>query len=178
MRPFRELFAGISEVTFGQGADGLAILTGATGIGAVVGALVIANLRNVKGLVRLIFFFFIIDVIIQVAFAFSNFFIFSIICAAGMGFAVTAAGIAGQVLVQSAIHDEMRGRVMSLWGIIMRGGVPTGAVILGYLSSLLGFQLSLLIVTGVFAIALAIVILRSGPLVRRMESSPSAVFLP
>ena len=70
MRPFRELFAGISEATFGQGADGLAMLTGATGIGAVVGALVIANLRNVKGLVRLIFFFFVIDVIIQVAFAF------------------------------------------------------------------------------------------------------------
>jgi MFS family permease len=43
MRPFRELFAGISDDVFGQGADGLAILTGATGIGAVVGALVTAN---------------------------------------------------------------------------------------------------------------------------------------
>jgi len=178
MRPFRELFAGISEATFGQGADGLAMLTGATGIGAVVGALVIANLRNVKGLVRLIFFFFVIDVIIQVAFAFSTFFIFSIICAAGMGFAITIAGIAGQVLVQSAIHDEMRGRVMSLWGIIMRGGVPTGAVILGYLSSLLGFQKGLLIVTGIFVLVLAFVIPRSGPLVKRMESSPSEASLP
>ena len=174
MRPFRELFAGISDGVFGQGADGLAILTGATGIGAVVGALVIANLSNVKGMVRLMFIFFMIDVAIQIAFALSPSFIFSVICAAGMGFAVTTAGIAGQVLVQSAIHDEMRGRVMSLWGIIMRGGVPTGSVILGSIVSLLGFQLGFLVTTGVFVLVLAMVIPRSGPLVKRMESPPSA----
>ena len=54
-----------------------------------------------------------------------------------MGFAVTAAGIGGQVLVQSAIHDEMRGRVMGLWGIICGGadwGRPAGC-----LNSWLGF---------------------------------------
>ena len=53
-------------------------------------------------------------------FAFSPTFIVAVATVAGMGSAVTAAGIGGQVLVQSAIHDEMRGRVMGLWGIIMR----------------------------------------------------------
>ncbi len=172
MRPFRELFAGISDDVFGQGADGLAILTGAAGIGAVVGALVIANLPSVRGMVRLIFIFLVIDVIIQIAFAFSPSFIFAVICAAGMGLAVTTAGIGGQVLVQSAIRDDMRGRVMSLWGITMRGGVPTGSIILGFIVSVVGFQAGLLVITGVFVIVLLWIIPRSGPLIERMELPP------
>jgi MFS family permease len=174
MRPFRELFAGISEGLFNEGVDGLAILTGAAGIGAVVGALVVANLQNVKGMVRLVFIFLIIDVVIQIIFAFSPFFIFSVICAAGMGFSVTIAGIAGQVLVQSAIHDEMRGRVMSLWGIIMRGGVPTGSMILGSLVGYLGFTAGLLVITGIYILILLIVIPRSRSFVERMELPPSS----
>ena len=174
MRPFRELFAGISDGVFNQGVDGLAILTGASGIGAVVGALVVANLQNVKGMVRLVFTFLIIDVLIQIAFAFSSIFVFAVICAAGMGFAVTIAGITGQVLVQSAIHDEMRGRVMGLWGIIMRGGVPTGSIILGALVGYMGFREGLLVITGIYILVLLIIIPRSRPFVERMEQPPSS----
>ena len=174
MRPFRELFAGISDGVFDRGVDGLAILTGAAGIGAVVGALVIANLQNVKGMVKIMFIFLIIDVVIQTTFAFSDSFVFAVICASGMGFAVTTAGIAGQVLVQSAIHDEMRGRVMGLWGIIMRGGVPTGSVILGSLVGYLGFREGLLIITGVYILVLLIVIPQSRPFVERMERPPTS----
>ena len=174
MRPFRELFAGISDGVFNQGVDGLAILTGASGIGAVVGALVVANLQNVKGMVRLVFTFLIIDVLIQIAFAFSSIFVFAVICAAGMGFAVTIAGITGQVLVQSVIHDEMRGRVMGLWGIIMRGGVPTGSIILGALVGYMGFREGLLVITGMYILVLLIIIPRSRPFVERMEQPPSS----
>ena len=174
MRPFRELFAGISDGVFNQGVDGLAILTGASGIGAVVGALVVANLQNVKGMVRLVFTFLIIDVLIQIAFAFSSIFVFAVICAAGMGFAVTIAGITGQVLVQSVIHDEMRGRVMGLWGIIMRGGVPTGSIILGALVGYMGFREGLLVITGIYILVLLIIIPRSRPFVERMEQPPSS----
>ena len=174
MRPFRELFAGISDDVFGQGVDGLAILTGASGIGAVVGALVVANLQHVKGMVRLVFAFLIIDVLIQIAFAFSSMFVFAVICAAGMGFAITIAGIGGQVLVQSAIHDEMRGRVMGLWGIIMRGGVPTGSVILGSLIGYFGFREGLLVITGIYILVLLIIIPRIKPFVERMERPPSS----
>jgi len=172
MRPFREMFPGISDEIFQQGAEGLAILTGAAGIGAVFGALLIANIGKVEGLVRLILGFFIVNVIIQLAFSFSTNFIVAVATVAGMGFAVTAAGIGGQVLVQAAIHDEMRGRVMGLWGIIMRGGVPTGAVLLGALHSWLGFKYGMLAVTVAFILVLAYVIPKRKRLASRLESPP------
>jgi len=172
MRPFREMFPGISDAIFQQGAEGLAILTGATGIGAVFGALLVANLGKVHGLIRFILVFFILDVVVQLVFTFSPTFIVAVISVAGMGFAVTAAGIGGQVLVQSAIHDEMRGRVMGLWGIIMRGGVPTGAVLLGALNSWLGFRYGMLTVTVAFILVLAYVIPRRKQLASRLESPP------
>ena len=62
---------------------------------------------------------------------------------------------------------------MSLWGIIMRGGVPTGSIILGFIVSVVGFQTGLLVITGVFVVVLLIVIPRSGPLIERMELPPS-----
>ena len=112
--------------------------------------------------------------LIQIAFAFSSIFVFAVICAAGMGFAVTIAGITGQVLVQSVIHDEMRGRVMGLWGIIMRGGVPTGSVILGALVGYMGFREGLVVITGIYVLVLLIIIPRSRPFVERMEQPPSS----
>ena len=95
LRPFREIFAGISDGVFNQGADGLALLTGATGIGAVAGSLMVANFREVRGLGRVMFGFLIIDAIIQIAFALSPSFVMSVICAVGMGFSVTVAGLSG-----------------------------------------------------------------------------------
>ena len=88
-----------------------------------------------------------------------------------MGFTVTAAGIGGQVLVQSAIHDEMRGRVMGLWGIIMREECRTGAVLLGALNSWLGFRWGMVTVTLAFVVVLAYVIPRSNQLAARLEAA-------
>lgn len=173
MRPFREMFPGISDEIFHQGVEGLAILTGATGIGAVFGALLIANLGKIDGLVRLILGFFILNVIIQLVFTFSTTFIVAVVTVTGMGFAVTAAGIGGQVLIQSAIHDEMRGRVMGLWGIIMRGGVPTGAVLLGALNSWLGFRWGMLTVTVAFILVLAYIFPKRKELAVSLESPPT-----
>ena len=124
-------------------------------------------------LVRLVLGFFVFNVIIQLVFAFSPTFIVAVVTVAGMGFAVTAAGIGGQVLVQSAIHDEMRGRVMGLWGIIMRGGVPTGAVLLGALNNWLGFRWGMVTVTAAFVVVLAFMVPLRKQLAARLEAPPT-----
>ena len=74
--------------------------------------------------------------------------------------------------MQSAIHDEMRGRVMGLWGIIMRGGVPSGAVLLGALNSWLGFRWGMVTVTVAFVLVLAYMIPRRKQLAARLEVPP------
>ena len=50
------------------------------------------------------------------------------------GFCVSVAGIASQTLVQLASDRSMRGRVMSLYGLIFRGGPAIGALGAGIIS--------------------------------------------
>jgi MFS family permease len=56
------------------------------------------------------------------------------------GFCVSVAGIASQTLVQLASDRNMRGRVMSLYGLIFRGGPSIGALGAGILSLQLGLR--------------------------------------
>src|SRR3546814_12032523 len=53
-RPVVELLPGLTEVIFGQCAEGLAILTSATGVGAIAGGLWIAKRGGIQGLTRII----------------------------------------------------------------------------------------------------------------------------
>ena len=149
LRPFREIFPGIADGVFSRGADGLALLTSATGLGAIIGCLFVANMKSTKGVVRLMYTFLIIDVILQIFLVFCWNFTLALTCVALMGFAVTTAGISGQVLLQSCVQEERRGRVKSLRGIIMRGDTY-GSIFLGSLVSLLGYEAGLLIIAILF----------------------------
>jgi predicted MFS family arabinose efflux permease len=43
-------------------------------------------------------------------------------------------------LVQLIVHDEMRGRVMSVYNVAFRGGMPFGALISGWFIDYYGVQ--------------------------------------
>ena len=54
------------------------------------------------------------------------------------GFAISSCGITTQTLIQMRVDESMRGRVLSLWGLINFGGPAFGAVFLGWLTGHLG----------------------------------------
>jgi len=54
-------------------------------------------------------------------------------------FAMVVAGIATQTLLQVMVDDSMRGRVLSFWGLILRGGPAVGAIAMGGMSEFVGF---------------------------------------
>jgi predicted MFS family arabinose efflux permease len=56
------------------------------------------------------------------------------------GFAMVAAGVGTQTLLQTAVDESMRGRVLSLFGLIFRGGPALGALVIGAASELVGLQ--------------------------------------
>ena len=51
---------------------------------------------------------------------------------------MTSGGIATQQVVQFAVPDEMRGRVMGLFGMIFRAGPALGALIIGRIGDEVG----------------------------------------
>jgi MFS family permease len=57
-----------------------------------------------------------------------------------LGFMLTVCGVGSQVLLQSMIDDELRGRVSSLWGMIAFGGTAFGGLLVGAFASLWGLS--------------------------------------
>jgi len=62
-----------------------------------------------------------------------------------LGFSMTAGGIATQQVVQFAVPDEMRGRVLGLFGMIFRAGPALGALVIGRIGDAVGLTWPVLI---------------------------------
>ena len=56
------------------------------------------------------------------------------------GFAVASLGVSTQTLIQAGVPDAMRGRVLSIWGLLLRGVPALGALLMGWLSDFFGLQ--------------------------------------
>jgi predicted MFS family arabinose efflux permease len=139
-RPFFELLPGFADEVFGRGAPGLAMLSSTVGIGAVVGGLWLAQRSDHRRLTRVVLVNSLLIALATLAFALSTWFPAAIVCVAFAGFAMVANGVATQTLIQITVEEAVRGRVLSLFGLIFRGGPALGALIMGTVSEAVGLQ--------------------------------------
>ena len=104
-----------------------------SGIGSICGALIVAGLGKHKHMGRLVLVNLVALGALITSFALSHWFVLScvlIFLAGGMLLAVfTSIGS----LVQLIAPDDMRGRVMSVYNVAFRGGMPVGSLIVGAL---------------------------------------------
>lgn len=138
LRPFQELMAGIADQIFQHGADGLAILLSAAGVGALISALWLARRGRTTGLTRL----FMLNTVLGGAALFAFVTVGSYEAAIGLaavaGFSTNAASICAQILLQNAVTHEMRARVMSLLVMTFRAIPATGAFVMGSIAETAG----------------------------------------
>jgi predicted MFS family arabinose efflux permease len=139
-RPFFELLPGFADEVFGRGAPGLATLSSTVGIGAVVGGFWLAQRSDQTRLTQIVLVNSLLMAVAALGFALSSWFPAAIAWVALAGFAMVATGVATQTLMQIAVEDEMRGRVLSLFGLIFRGGPALGALVMGTASEAVGLQ--------------------------------------
>ncbi len=158
-RPIAELLPGFVDELFGRGPAGLAIVTSAMGLGAVFSGVWIARKGSVRGLTTITVASILFNAIAVVIAVSVPWFWLSTAALCVAGFAQLASGTGSQTLIQHAIKDEMRGRVMGLWAMIQRGAPAAGALGLGWLSELFGFTWPLLI-GGIIAGAAALFVLK------------------
>lgn len=138
VRPYRELFAGVADDIFARGAEGLALLASAAGLGALVGALGIAVYGRTRALTRVLVVCAVLSAAFLFVFSFSRSFTLSVIMAAALSLCVTVFGTGAQMMIQMSVADEMRGRVMSVWQSQFRGIPAVGAWIIGLLEARFG----------------------------------------
>lgn len=150
VKPYLELLPGIADQVYGGGPRALAELTAATGLGALVMSVWLAQRGSVRGLTAITLSGLAVGGAAIVLFSVTTIYWVGLVCGVVTGGAMTVAGIGTQTLMQHAVEGPMRGRVMSLYGIIFRGAPAFGALLLGMLSEWIGLQASLAI-GGVFS---------------------------
>src|SRR5258706_16165265 len=104
-------------------------------MGAMVGGLLMASRGAPAGLTRVVIANVLLMALALLAFTATTSYWIALPCLFVAGFSLVINGIGGQTLVQNAVDGTMRGRVMSLYGMIFRGGPALGALIMGAASA-------------------------------------------
>ncbi len=151
----------IVRTIFHRGPETYELLLVFSGAGSICGALMVAAMEKLKGQGRLAVLALFALGITTAGFAVSRWLPVSCVLIFVAGAAVMASASLMLSLVQLIIADSMRGRVMSVYNLAFRAGMPLGALILGKLIPILGisaavagFGLSLVGVAGYFLIVM------------------------
>ncbi|MDO8536521.1 MAG: MFS transporter [Candidatus Omnitrophota bacterium] len=137
----------------GGDAGTLGLLMGSTGLGALVGAFFLAARKDgAKGLEKIVVFTTNIFGVGLIAFSFSRTLWLSMTVLLFVGFGMMVQMSSNNIILQTVVHDDKRGRVMSLFMVAFLGMVPFGCLIAGTLAGRFGAPNAILI-SGLFCVA-------------------------
>jgi predicted MFS family arabinose efflux permease len=118
---------------FHAGPRAFTIMLSSSGAGSVAGALVVAALARKRGLGRAAVIMLALFGATMASFALSTSFVLSCVFLFFSGASLVAVFAMVSSLVQLIVTDEMRGRVMSVYNVAFRGGMPVGSLAAGAL---------------------------------------------
>lgn len=154
----------VAKKVFGLGAQGLSLFQADYGVGSVLGAVFVASSSYAakKGkialLMQLLFAFCL------VFFGLSRNLTSSVIIAFVAGACIVGVVSLYSSLVQLMVTDAMRGRVMSIFMLAFRGGMPLGNLVAGYVAQRWSISLALAVNGAVLATVALIFILKGTDL--------------
>lgn len=132
--PYAVLMPIIADTILHAGPFGLGILMGASGVGALLGALVLATRQGIAGLGRWVAIAAAGFGLALMVFATSRNFWISVALLVPVGFMLMVQMAASNTLIQSMVPDRLRGRVMAVYSMMIMGMAPLGALVAGFLA--------------------------------------------
>jgi len=136
--PYAVLLPVFADRILHGGPEALGLLTGASGSGALAGALSLAARRGVRGLGRMVAFASAGFGLALVLFSLSRTFWLSVTLLVPVGFSVMVQMAASNTLIQTMVPDHLRGRVMALYSMVFLGMGPFGSFLAGAAAERLG----------------------------------------
>src|SRR6202789_3305649 len=127
------------------GAQGLGILMGSTGVGALLGALTLAFREGVKGLGRWVAWCCAGFGASLAVFAMSHMFWVSVILLLPVGYCMMLQMACSNTLIQVMVPDALGGRGRAVYSMMFMGMAPMGALLGGALADRLGAQVTVAI---------------------------------
>jgi predicted MFS family arabinose efflux permease len=131
------------QSVFHGGPQTYTLLLVSSAAGSICGALTVAAIEKVKGQGRLTLLILISVGIITAGFALSKWLAVSCALIFLGGWAIMAAASLMLSLAQLIATDAMRGRVMSVYNLAFRAGMPLGALALGRIIPVVGISAAL-----------------------------------
>ena len=148
-----EMMPAFADAVYQRGSAALAILTSAIGAGAIVAGLVLS--RGTRWLsVNVVRAAAAGGGVLIAALGLPLHFYVAVAIVASLGIILSLCGVGSQILIQTLVDDEVRGRVSSIWGMVAFGGTAIGGLMVGAAASVWGLQNSV-IVTGILCSAAA-----------------------
>lgn len=143
----------------------LGVLMGATGVGALLGALVLASRTRLQGLGRLVAISCASFGTSLILFSLSRYYLLSVLLLVPVGFFVMVQMAATNTLIQSMVPDRLRGRTMAVYSMMFLGMAPIGALFSGTVAGRIGAPWTVAI-GGIAAIVSGAVFARYLPKIR------------
>jgi MFS family permease len=158
--PYTVLMPIFADRILHVGAQGLGLLMGATGVGALGGALLLASRTRLTGFTVWIPSAAACFAVALAGFAVSGAMWLSCVMLFVAGFAVMLQVGASNTLIQSMVPDHLRGRAMSVYSMMYIGVGPFGALAAGFAAGGLGVRVTTLAGAVVCLLASAMFALR------------------
>lgn len=160
--PMQTFLPVVAQQIFGQGVGLYSTMMAWSGGGAVIGALIVAWMGRYPGMGRMVLILQAVFALLIVSVAWSRSLplTYLLLVLAGVAGIMTTSLLTS--LVQLVAPDALRGRVMSIYMMAFRGGMPLGSLVSGALISTLGIT-TVLTINGTLLCATAIwFLLRPG----------------
>jgi predicted MFS family arabinose efflux permease len=133
--PLLTLLPVIAKNTFHLDAKGYSYLLSVSGIGSILGALIYAGLSQRKNHGLLALRVQLVFAVVLGIFSVSHRMPINCICLFFCGMCLITLFASITSLVQLSVTEDMRGRVMSIFMLAFRGGMPLGNLAAGYFAS-------------------------------------------
>lgn len=137
---YSQMMVIFAKDVFGMGPEGLGLLQSAIGAGSLVGSLTLAAVGDVHRKGRLLIASGVVYGASIVGFAFCPWFGLALVILFLSGLSDIAFGATRNTMIQLLVREEMRGRVMALSSVSMRGVGPLGGFQAGALATVVGVQ--------------------------------------
>lgn len=116
---------------FSGGSAVLATLTSVAGGGAVIAGLVLTRLGAGRNLKLATVYGTVVTGLLMVVLGWTENFLAGIGVLAALGFCLTLVGIGSQTVIQTAVAEDMRARVLSLWAAVAFSAPALGGLLIG-----------------------------------------------
>jgi predicted MFS family arabinose efflux permease len=133
----------IVQTIFHKGPETYQLLLVSSGAGSITGAFIVAAMERLKGQGYVALLALLVLGAATVGFALSHWLPASCVLIFLAGAAIMASASLMLSLVQVIVSDQMRGRVMSVYNLAFRAGIPLGSLALGKLIPIVGISWAL-----------------------------------